>query len=254
MLVGSTDEGRKFLKHAAHELYVWSKCRHPCILELFGVAIFRDQIAMVSPWVENGHLRWFLSQNPQANRCELCIRIADGVDYLHKNGTVHGDLKPENILVGKDHTPKLTDFGNAVLSEYTLKFTHSDTSSSMTMRWTAPEILSEETKTTQAGDVYALGMVIFETITGIMPYDGMKDVVIMRRVLSGIVPSRSETHIPNGVEQADRLWSLITRCWSFDPLERPKAWEVKETMEGVTPDGLLANSSYSELEEKEREV
>ncbi|CAE7114077.1 unnamed protein product [Rhizoctonia solani] len=243
MLVGSTDEGRKFLKHAAHELYVWSKCKHPSILELSGVTIFRDQVAMVSPWVENGHLRWFLSQHPQANRCALCIRIADGVDYLHKNGTVHGDLKPENILVGKDHVPKLTDFGNAVLSEYTLQFTHSNTSQGMTMRWTAPEILSEETKTTQAGDVYALGMIIFEVITGALPYVGVKDAVIMRRIIAGIIPSRPETHVPSGVEQADRLWSLITRCWAFNPLERPKAWEVKNIMDEMTPEGLLANRS-----------
>ncbi|KDN35664.1 hypothetical protein RSAG8_11407, partial [Rhizoctonia solani AG-8 WAC10335] len=196
---------------------------------------------MVSPWVENGHLRRFLSRNPQANRCTLCVRIADGVEYLHKSGTVHGDLKPDNILIAEDHTPKLTDFGNAVLSEYTLKFTHSNTAPSMTMRWTAPEILNEETKSTEAGDVYALGMIIYEAITDILPYAGARDAVIMRRILTGNVPSRPESHIPTGIEQADRLWSMISRCWAFDPLERPKAWEVKNTMEGITPEGLLVN-------------
>ncbi|CAE6418239.1 unnamed protein product [Rhizoctonia solani] len=232
MLVGSTEEGRKFLKHAAHELYVWSKCRHPSILELSGVTIFRDQIAMVSPWVEHGHLRWFLSQHPQANRCALCIGIADGVDYMHKKGVIHGDMKPENILVSKDHTPKLTDFRNAVISKYTLQFLRSNTTPSMSMRWTAPEILSEETKTTQAGDVYALGMIVFEVMTGILPYDGVREPSIMRRILAGQVPSRPEAHIPAGVDQADRLWSLITSCWAFDPKERPGAWKVKDMATG----------------------
>ncbi|CAE6458907.1 unnamed protein product, partial [Rhizoctonia solani] len=71
---------------------------------------------------------------------------------------VHGDLKPENILLSKEHTPKLTDFGNAALSEYTLQFTHSNTAQGMSLRWTAPEIIKQETKPTHAGDVYSLGM------------------------------------------------------------------------------------------------
>ncbi|CAE6444958.1 unnamed protein product [Rhizoctonia solani] len=243
MLVGSTEEERKFLKRAAHELYVWSKCQHPNILELSGVMLFRDQITMVSPWVEHGHLRWFLSRHPQANRCALCVGIADGVDYMHKRGIIHGDLKPENILIAKDHTPKLTDFGNAVLSEYTLQFSHSTTTPSVSLRWTAPEILTGESKLTQMGDIYALGMIIFETATGLLPLSGARDSTIMFSVASGKVPSRPEAHIPTGVEQADRLWSVITSCWTYDASARPKAWEVKNVMDGITPEGLLANQS-----------
>ncbi|CAE6443834.1 unnamed protein product, partial [Rhizoctonia solani] len=156
---------------------------------------------------------------------------------------IHGDMKPENILVSKDHIPKLTDFGNAAMSEYTLQFSRSNTTPSMSMRWTAPEIVSEETKATQAGDVYALGMIIFEVMTGILPYDGVREPSIMRRILAGKVPSRPETHIPAGVDQADRLWSLITSCWAFDPKERPEAWEVKNALGGITPEGLLSNAS-----------
>ncbi|CAE6471531.1 unnamed protein product, partial [Rhizoctonia solani] len=159
VLVGPTAEGKKFLKHAAHELYVWSKCRHPNILELSGVMIFRGRIAMVSPWAENGHLRWFLAQGIQVDRCALCVQIIDGVDYLHAQGIVHGDLKPENILISEDHAPKLTDFGNAALAEYTLHFTNTSAAQSISARWTAPEILKQESKTTQAGDIFALGMV-----------------------------------------------------------------------------------------------
>ncbi|KAG8745235.1 hypothetical protein FRC11_013159, partial [Ceratobasidium sp. 423] len=94
MMVGPTQGGDKLLKRAAHELYVWSKCKHPNVLELSGVMIFRDRIAMVSPWVEHGHLRWFLSRDPQVDRCALCIQIADGIGYLHEQRIVHGDLKP----------------------------------------------------------------------------------------------------------------------------------------------------------------
>ncbi|KAJ1309451.1 hypothetical protein OPQ81_006227 [Rhizoctonia solani] len=261
MLVGSTAEGKQFLKYAAHELYVWSKCKHPNILELSGVAIFRNQIAMVSLWMENGHLRWFLSRHPQADRCMLCVNIVDGVDYLHKSGIIHGDLKPENILVANDHTPKLTDFGNALISEYSLKFSHSNTTQNMTPRYSAPEIL-EGKKATHAGDIYALGVVIFvrfigrfppytpaneftyqETTTGILPYYGLNYWAIISNIIKGEVPTRPEAHIPTGIQQADRLWMLITSCWANNPLERPKASEVKNKMEGITPEGLHANEN-----------
>ncbi|CAE6362746.1 unnamed protein product [Rhizoctonia solani] len=161
MLTNSTSEGKKLLKSAAHELYVWSKCKHPNVIELLGVMLFRDQIAMVSPWLENGHLRAFLSHKSQVDRCDLCVQIADGVAYLHQKSIIHGDLKPENILISKDHNPKLTDFGNSALAEYTLQFTHSSTVQGMSLRWAAPEIIEEESKPTQASDVYALGMVSF---------------------------------------------------------------------------------------------
>ncbi|CAE6444212.1 unnamed protein product [Rhizoctonia solani] len=265
MLVDSTLEGKSFLKHAAHELYVWSKCKHPNILELLGVMLFRGQIAMVSPWLDSGHLRWFLSHNQQIDRCALCTQIADGVDYLHKQSIVHGDLKPENILLSKDHTPKLTDFGNAALAEYTLQFTHSNTAQNMSLRWAAPEIIKEETKSTQASDIYSLGLVsscvvktqtlsedmspdyfseetiLQEAITGAMPYAAAKDPAIVFKVVAGKIPTRSETHIPTGIEQADRLWSMLTSCWAYNPYERPKAWEVRNMMAGITPRGLLSN-------------
>ncbi|CAE6444949.1 unnamed protein product [Rhizoctonia solani] len=238
-VVCSTSDG-KFLKHAAHELYVWSKCNHFNILELFGVMVFRDRIAMVSPWVENGHLRQFLSRDPQVDRCTLCAQIADGVGYLHEQGIVHGDLKPENVLISQDYTPKLTDFGNAALSEYTLRFTNSSTTQSVSVRWTAPEILKQETKTTQAGDIFAFGMIIFEAITGLLPYVGVSEPVAMFSIVAGKLPERPQAHIPSGVEQADRLWSVITSCWAYDPSGRPKAQDIRSMIDGITFGGLLS--------------
>lgn len=88
ILVGTDNEGKKNLKHAAHELYVWSRCNHRNVLRLVGVAQYRDRIAMVSPWMENGDLRGFLSREPHVNRLNICAQIADGVAYLHGMGIV----------------------------------------------------------------------------------------------------------------------------------------------------------------------
>ncbi|CAE6411997.1 unnamed protein product [Rhizoctonia solani] len=168
-----------------------------------------------------------------------CVQIADGIGYLHAQGIVHGDLKPENVLVSQDHTPKLTDFGNAALAEYTLQFTDSSTTQGMSVRWTAPEILKQETKTTQAGDIFAFGMIVLETITGLLPYAGVSDPVVMFSIAAGKLPKRPQAHIPSGAEQADSLWEILNSCWAYKPSERPKAHEIKTMMQGITPGGLL---------------
>ncbi|GAB1524842.1 hypothetical protein RhiTH_007998 [Rhizoctonia solani] len=155
---------------------------------------------------------------------------------------VHGDLKPENILISKDHVPKLADFGSATLAEYTLGFTHSSTTQSMTLRWTAPEVIRGESKPTQASDIYALGMVIYEIVTRSVPFAGVSDYAIVFTVASGKIPIRSETHIPPGTEQADHLWTMLTMCWAYSPEERLKAQEVANTMGQVTLSWLVGTS------------
>ncbi|CUA74220.1 hypothetical protein RSOLAG22IIIB_11061 [Rhizoctonia solani] len=118
ILVGMDDEdGKNQLKRAARELYVWSKCRHPNILDLLGVAKYDNRVAMVSPWMVNGNLTWYLTRYPSADRYNLCAQIADAIAFLRENAIVHGDIKGANILVSDDHIPKLTDFGNSAISE-----------------------------------------------------------------------------------------------------------------------------------------
>ncbi|KAF8674725.1 Kelch motif [Rhizoctonia solani] len=231
------------IQRMAHELYVWSKCRHPNVLELLGITQFRGQIAMVSPWLARGHLRQFLSQNPDVDRCALCVQIADGVHYLHEESIVHGDLKPENILISDDYIPKLTDFGNAMLMEYTLQFTQTTSKIGFSLRYAASAL---EEKATQASDVFALGM---EVIARTVPYGQAKDPAIVRNITIGKYPSRPEMYMPSGVEQADLLWDIITRCWAFSPNQRPKAREIKDVaiLDTKYPKNKNANKNVDEL-------
>ncbi|KAG8689636.1 hypothetical protein FRC08_010840 [Ceratobasidium sp. 394] len=91
--IGSTSEGTKHLKHAARELHTWTKCEHPNVLKLLGLAVFRDQIGMVAPWMGNGSLPSYLSREPNTDRLLICVQISDGLAYLHQCGIVHGDIK-----------------------------------------------------------------------------------------------------------------------------------------------------------------
>ncbi|CAE6468287.1 unnamed protein product [Rhizoctonia solani] len=228
ILVGMDDEsGRNQLKRAARELYVWSKCKHPNILDLLGVAKYDNRVAMVSPWMMNGNLTWYLTRYPSADRYNLCTQIADAIAFLKENGIVHGDIKGANILVSDDHIPKLTDFGNSAISECTLRFTSTTGSLQTTLRWTAPEIFLGETKHTFEGDVYALGMTILEAFTGSAPYNGLLDVTVMRNLMQKIHPARPEKHFPIGNTSTDLLWALMVRCWDIDISKRPFALDIK---------------------------
>ncbi|CAE6491894.1 unnamed protein product [Rhizoctonia solani] len=234
LLVGVDDEsGKKQLKRAARELYVWSKCKHPNVLDLFGVARYNDRVAMVSPWMENGNLTWYLSRYPDADRYNLCADIADAVAFLRQNGVVHGDIKGANILVSRDHVPKLTDFGSSAVSKCTLAFTATTNTPQMTLRWTAPEIFLGETNHTFEGDVYALGMTILEAFTGYAPYQGLLDVAVMRNLMARVPPARPERQLPIGNKPADLLWSLMTRCWEGEPQKRPSAMYIRDEMKAI---------------------
>ncbi|KAH7333014.1 kinase-like domain-containing protein [Rhizoctonia solani] len=233
ILLGADEQGRKLAKQAARELYVWSKCKHPNILELLGVAQYEGRVAMVSPWMKYGNLSWYLSQHPEADRDHLCVQVADAVAYLKYRNVVHGDIKGANFVVSDNHIPQLTDFGSSAISQCSLRFTTTEDVSKFTVRWTAPEILIGETKHTFEGDVYALGMTILEIITGSVPWDGMIDVAIVANLIQKRHPTRPVTNLPIGDRISDLLWELMMKCWASDPVQRPPATEVRDELDAI---------------------
>ncbi|KAG8708616.1 hypothetical protein FRC09_001131 [Ceratobasidium sp. 395] len=148
----------KALKYAARELHTWSKCRHPNIVELLGLAEFRGQIVMVSPWMKNGSINR-LNINHTIDCCRLSFEVASGLAYLHEIDIIHGDLKGANIMLSNDSNAQLTDFGNAVLANSGLAFTESSSQSNLSSRWAAPEQLIDKVVYSREADIYSLGMV-----------------------------------------------------------------------------------------------
>ncbi|KAH7322153.1 kinase-like domain-containing protein [Rhizoctonia solani] len=156
------------LKDAARELHTWSKCNHPNVLPLRGLANFRGRIGMISPRMEKGPLPEYLKNYPEekypnVNRIKICSQICKGLWYIHEKGI------GANILVSEDGSPVLVDFGNSTLKDRSLKFTQASDSSGLTARWSAPErVVTKPTPpVSKASDIYSLGM---EVITGQRPY------------------------------------------------------------------------------------
>ncbi|KAG8698679.1 hypothetical protein FRC08_005768, partial [Ceratobasidium sp. 394] len=189
------DEADKLPKRAARELYTWSKCQHPNVLPLLGLAQVQDQIRMVSLWMENGSLPSYLAKHPSLNRCDMAIHVCNGLEYLHDTGIIHGDLKGNNVLVSRKGIPMITDFGNAILHQGTLQFTETAKQSGFAPRWTAPEILDErEVKQSEEADVYALGMTILVLSISRMPDWIQSSYKDSQEIITGKVPY---SHINN---------------------------------------------------------
>ncbi|CAE7077521.1 unnamed protein product [Rhizoctonia solani] len=238
--------GYKTLKRAARELYLWSRMDHPHIHRLQGVILFRDQyLGMVSEWMDNGNLHQYLRQYPNADRYQLCTHIASGLEYMHTRNTVHGDVKAVNVLVSRDGIARISDFDSSILSEANSGLVFSVSSSNArpaTMRWAAPELLSEqaETKTTES-DMYALGMTMLvnsslklgfhsltvhvqEIFTGSVPFPERKDVSVILAVIGGAVPTRPPQLGVDG--KGSMMWHLMSLCWDRNASERPSAAQV----------------------------
>ncbi|KAG9094520.1 hypothetical protein FRC06_010721 [Ceratobasidium sp. 370] len=171
----------KVLKHTAHELYTWSISTHPNILELLGLTVFHDRLAMVSPWMAYGSLLSYIHAYPAVNRYELCVQIAEGLAYMHEQGIAHGDVKGDNVVVSDEGIAKLTDFGCATMKrDFPLYFTVTE-SLNYSVRWAAPELFLEDGLSSFETDVYALAMTI---LVGVVPVDKVSWALIYRRKLS----------------------------------------------------------------------
>jgi len=197
---------RRFCK----EFIPWKFLRHPNVLPLIGVRMTENEFAMVSDWMPNGNINRFVTTHRDANRFELLADVARGLNYMHSQGMVHGDLKGANILV--DHTCHacLADFGllTTVSDSTTLNSSAQDHGG--TARWMSPELLeggTQDCRRTKLSDCYAIGMVIYEVLSGHMPFHQYASWSVPIKVVRGDRPER-----PQGAEGAwfaDGVWEVL---------------------------------------------
>ncbi|KAH7334695.1 kinase-like protein [Rhizoctonia solani] len=183
--------------------------------------------------MQNGSLTQHLKRNNSRGRLQFCIDLAGTVQYLHRNGIVHGDIKTDNVILSNSGDVQLVDFGSATLINYlTLHFTRTSSQLAWTVRFAAPEILLETREThTPESDVYSLGMTILQILAGELPYARMSDVAVLVNVIKESLPPRPTVgtiHRDRCTE--DKLWELLLRCWNYNPELRPTAMEVKEAL------------------------
>jgi eukaryotic-like serine/threonine-protein kinase len=190
---------------------------HPGVMRVFSDGD-RSRVYMVMEWVEGRLLRKILQETrklPTERAIRITLRILDALGYIHSHGVVHRDLKPENVMVDDHDNIKLIDFGiagNASARRITFaKFTP-------TMG--TPDYISPEQVKGQRGDarsdLYALGVMFYEMLTGKVPFSGANPFLIMNdRLLNNPVPPREVD--PTISEQ---LQEIIYRALERDPRNR----------------------------------
>lgn len=199
------------------EQAIGEKLDHPGVMKVFS-GNGRSQLYMVMEWVEGRLLRQILNEEKKfsAERAvQVAKSIGEALEYIHSNGVVHRDLKPENIMVGPDGRIKLIDFGIAS-NAGSRRLTFAKFSQTIG----TPDYISPEQVKGKRGDgrsdIYALGVMLYEMLTGRVPFTGANPFLIMNdRLLNNPMP-------PREIDPAitPQLQEIIYRAMERDPAKR----------------------------------
>src|SRR6266513_2334572 len=202
--VYSTDP--KFVRRFQVEAKAASALQHPNIVQVYDSGQSQGTYFMVMELVEGTDLRRYLrSRGILAVDRSIIIAhdVALGLGAAHRRGIVHRDVKPQNVLVGRDGSIKLTDFG--IASVYKDINAERLTTTGMTLgtvQYFAPEQARGEI-VSPAADVYALGIVMYEMLTGRTPFDGDTPVAVAMQHIQDLPtpPSHFNPNIPPALEE-----------------------------------------------------
>jgi serine/threonine protein kinase/tetratricopeptide (TPR) repeat protein len=167
--------GAETTRHFRREAQILASLNHRNIAQLYGAEITPDGFSfLVMEYVEGVRLDKYCDDNHSSipDRLEVFRRVCGAVHYAHQRLVIHRDIKPANILITKEGQPKLLDFGigklldsqTSIASEQTMTF-----AAAMTPEYASPEQVRGEAMTT-ASDIYSLGVLLYELLTGQRPY------------------------------------------------------------------------------------
>ncbi|MGA8669702.1 MAG: serine/threonine-protein kinase [Terracidiphilus sp.] len=190
---------------------------HPGVVKTFdGEA--RSRVYMVIEWVNGKLLRTILNEEkalPIERAVKIAISICDALDYMHKHGIVHRDLKPENVMVNDNDDIKLIDFGIA-MKEDARRLTFVNLSAALgTPDYISPEQVKGQ-RGDQRSDIYALGILLYEMLTGRVPFVGSNPLAAMNERLLIDPPPPRELN----AEISPELEEILYRALERDPRHR----------------------------------
>ena len=177
---------------------------HPNIVTVHDFGLDEDQVFIVIEYIDGTDLKTLIRKKGRFNiedTVGLMAQACAGVGYAHRAGLVHCDIKPHNMLVSNDFRLKVTDFGIA----RALATIHPDEKSDVV--WGSPHYFSPEqaggSAPSPASDVYSLGVILYEMLTGKLPFEASEATELsrMHRIEKPISPRRINPEIPEALEE-----------------------------------------------------
>ncbi len=170
-----------------NEIELTANLQHPHILPLFDSGAADNLLFYVMPFVEGETLRQKLlreQQLPIAEAVRIASDVADALEYAHKHGVVHRDIKPENVLLHEGR-PLVADFGIALAVQHAGGERMTQTGMSLgTPQYMAPEQAMGDKAVDHRADIYALGAVTYEMLTGEPPFTGPNAQAVVAKILT----------------------------------------------------------------------
>ena len=212
----------EFIDKFNREAQAAARLSHPNIVNIYDVGVMDGAHYIVMEYVPGRTLKDKIKQEGHLSVTEaltVAKGIASALSHAHANNLVHCDIKPHNILMMPDGSAKVADFGIArAVTESTMTYTGNVVGS---VHYFSPE-QAKGTMITPKSDVYALGVVLYEMLTGTLPFTGETPVsVAMKHLQEEPVPVRQlDPSIPPVVE------AIVARAMSKDPSMRPEASEI----------------------------
>ena len=235
-----------FAERFRQEARVAAKLEHPHIVPIHAYGIEGGRPWMAMRLVRGGSLADRVRRSPLAPReaAALLGDVAGALDYAHRQGIVHRDVKPANVLLDEAGRAYLADFGIAKMLEGSSVATATGLIQG-TPAYMAPE-QAMGGKVDHSADVYALGVMAFECLTGRVPYTGTTPVAVLMKHVQEPVPE------PAAAEVAPSLTAVLRRCLAKAPSDRwPSAGAFTAALEqaasGATPPGGLVPLPTLEL-------
>jgi serine/threonine protein kinase len=167
--------GKSFL----HEINVWETMHHPNIVEVKAANIF--PVPYVEMEYVPGSLETLAKPVQIITAARIVRSIADGIRYAHARRCIHRDIKPQNILLTGEMVPKITDWGISKVLEDTTRKT---TVAGFSLSYAAPEQIAPEQfgSTDERTDIYQIGAVFYELVTGLTPFDDESMLEMVHRI------------------------------------------------------------------------
>uniref|UniRef100_A0A8D0BKP6 Focal adhesion kinase 1 n=1 Tax=Salvator merianae TaxID=96440 RepID=A0A8D0BKP6_SALMN len=217
---------------------------HPNIVKLIGV-ITENPVWIIMELCTLGELRSFLQVRKYsldlASLILYAYQLSTALAYLESKRFVHRDIAARNVLVSSTDCVKLGDFG---LSRYMEDSTYYKASKGkLPIKWMAPESINFR-RFTSASDVWMFGVCMWEILMhGVKPFQGVKNNDVIGRIENG-------ERLPMPPNCPPTLYSLMTKCWAYDPSRRPRFTELKAQLNTILEEEKLQQEERMRMESR----